>query len=164
MLAISSSIMIQLIMFVLLAASYFLSTEGLERIDTPIFEGGAANSCPSDEMRDEARTNASIAIRNILDGLLVVPECGEGFWEQVAFLDMSNSEQSCPSPWVEDSSPARSCRSQLDEGGCEAIFFPVTGRSYTRICGRATGFDLNSNDVFSLRTSGVTIDQVYVDG
>ncbi len=131
MLAISSSIMIQL-MFVLLVVSYSLSIEGLKRIDTQIIQGGAANSCPSDEMRDEARTNASIAIRSILDGLHVVPECGEGFWEQVAFLNMSNSEQSCPSPWIEDSNQLRSCRQPVG-GICDAVLFPITGRSYTRV-------------------------------
>ncbi len=52
----------------------------------------------------------------------------------------------------------------LDCTGCEAILFPVTGRSYTHICGRATGFDVATNDTFTMRPSGITIDQPYVDG
>ncbi len=79
-------------------------TEGVEVIDTQVF-GNSINSCPSDERREAAKIDARNAINDILLVNHIVPECGEGVWHQVGFLNMSNSEQSCPSPWVEDSSP-----------------------------------------------------------
>ncbi len=158
--------MVQLTFMLLAAILCLLSlcTEGVEIIDTQVI-GNSINSCPSDERREAAKIDARNVINDFLLVNHIVPECGEGVWHQVGFLDMSNSEQSCPSPWVEDSSPARSCRS-LNGGGCEAILFPVTGRSYTRVCGRATGFDISSNDAFNRDFSGIsgTIDRPYVDG
>ncbi len=152
--------------FMLLAAMLCLlplCTEGVEVLDTQVI-GNSMNSCPSDERREAAKINARNVINDFLLVNHIVPECGKGVWHQVGFLNMSNSEQSCPSPWVEDSNPQRSCRRQPDEAGCNAVLFPVTGRSYTRICGRATGYDIRTNDAFSHRLSEHTIDQAYVDG
>ena len=142
--------------FVLLAVVCPFFAEGVKILDTQVI-GNSLNSCPSDKEREAAKINSRNAIRSILfQGL--VPECGEGLWEQVGYLNMNDSEQSCPSPWIEASDPQRSCT--LFVGGvCDAVLFPVTGMKYTRICGRATSYSAGSSpDAFLLgRVDGLSI-------
>ncbi len=152
-------------LYLLLAAAYIFSVQGVERIDTQIIQGGVVNSCPSDDLRNAAKENVRNAIEVILNS--IIPECGEGLWEQVAYLDMSDSEQSCPPSWNEVSSPHRSCAA-ADSTSFECanpITYSVSGRTYSRVCGRVTGYLIGSPDAFALFAQGPgSINGSYVDG
>ena len=105
------------------------------------------------------------SVREILQNLTSKPECGEGLWYPVVSLDMSNSEQQCPSPWLEESSPARSCKnSSPGSAACvsSSVYFPVSWAPYRRVCGRITGYSLSSTDAFDTIDDG--INGGYVDG
>ena len=122
------------------------------------------DTCPSNQDREAARLNISITIRNLLQNVLV-PACGEGLWKKVAYFNLSDPSQQCPSPWREYSS-IRSCGRPTNANGCVSVIFGINGVRYDKVCGRAIGYQFVSPDAFgrfiSLPTG--TADDNYVDG
>ena len=93
--------------------------------------------CPSQEERENAILNIKTFIQskqksyanNITSGNtgdILNTICGEGQWQQLVKLNMSNSSQQCPSAWREyNSNGIRSCRRpDSSSGSC-------SGTSYT---------------------------------
>ena len=93
------------------------------------------------------------------------PNCGGSLWRRVAFLNMSNSSQRCPSAWrVYNSSGVRGCtRSQISFPSCPATFY-ATSRQYSRVCGRVIGHQIGGTDAFGHLAVGDSIDSYYVYG
>ena len=88
--------------------------------------------------------------------------CGDvtGGWTRVAHFNMTNPEGTCPSPLETISSP-QSC-SRNGGAGCSSVRYSTLGVPFTRVCGRAVGYQYGSTDAF-LGTQ-LNIDDVYVDG
>uniref|UniRef100_A0A1X7UZB0 Fibrinogen C-terminal domain-containing protein n=1 Tax=Amphimedon queenslandica TaxID=400682 RepID=A0A1X7UZB0_AMPQE len=95
--------------------------------------------------------------------------CGlGGGWTRVAYLDMSDATQSCPTGFRQYTiGGKRSCgRPESDGGSCTpAAKFLTNGISYSQICGRVEGYskaipDALSND----NPQRNNIDSSYVDG
>ena len=93
----------------------------------------------------------------------------EGGWTRLAYLDMSDNAQSCPSglqAWLIGG--IRVCRRQGNSAGCKSIKFPTNGISYTRgapgytqICGRVIGYQKGSTDGVNTNNN---INGAYIDG
>ena len=95
-----------------------------------------------------------------------VPECGTGYWWQLVHLNMSDPLQQCPSPWREYTS-IRSCgRRESSRSSCESVTFDVGPQNYTKVCGRAIGYQYASPDAFCrmIYQRTRTADDNYVDG
>lgn len=123
----------------------------LENIDT----------CPSDQVRESTRGNFR---SGILD-LLLTPQCGDGIWERVAYLNMSDPSQQCPQTWGEYSNPARACGLPVTIGvGCESTVYSTGGRQYGKVCGRVIGYRIGTPDQFRSHGTITSADQNYVDG
>ena len=110
----------------------------------------------------------SDGLDSIYDGLELLglytpqPQCGDGFWKQVANIDLNNSSHQCPSAWQEYSQSVRYCAlPQGNPAGCVQVSFPVNTR-YNKVCGRVTGWSIHSTDAFDGR--GHRTDENYVDG
>jgi len=91
--------------------------------------------------------------------------CGNttGGWTRVAVIDMKSPKGTCPSPLVTIASP-RSC-SPTSEAGCSSVSFSTFGVPFTKVCGRAIGYQYHSVDAFgALAGLGSSIDDPYVDG
>ena len=104
--------------------------------------------------------------------------CGQPGWTRVAFINMSDSSQSCPSELAQRSySGVRVCQ-RLANFACDSVNFSVPV-SYNNVCGRIIGYQIGTNDAFcpfqqscAYRDIGriptspraYTIDDVYVDG
>ena len=88
--------------------------------------------------------------------------CGPGEWRQVAYLNMGDPTQQCPSAWREcNTSGVRACgRPSTNGGSCAATTYSINFQ-YRRVCGRVVGYQLGSTDGFY--RSG-NINQQYVDG
>ena len=69
-------------------------------------KGGVDDSCLLPQLPNE-RQMMTKNIHNILTKI-VPPECGDGLWNQVAHLNMSDPSQQCPSAWVEFNSDGSS--------------------------------------------------------
>ena len=76
---------------------------------------------------------------------------------------MTDPSQECPSAWMEYSSGGvRVDRIQNVAGGCDGTTFPMD-HSYSKICGRATGYQVEGSAVFEYTTQR-TIDLYYLYG
>ena len=83
----------------------------------------------------------------------------------MAFLDMSDPNQVCPSNWTTISSPVRTCgRGRTSRRGCNSVFYSTFGLTYSRVCGRVIAYQDGTTDAFHGLTSSVIIDGPYVDG
>ena len=90
--------------------------------------------------------------------------CGlGGGWTRLAYLDMSDATQNCPSGFrLYQSGGVRACgRTNSSGGSCASVQFPSNGISYSQICGRVTGYQDDSTDAF---LGPSDINSYYVDG
>ena len=86
-----------------------------------------------------------------------------GTWMRVANLDMTDSNQNCPSRFrLEERTepPLRTCGSF--GGGCLSFAYSSYGVEFSRVCGRVIGYQFGSTDAFFVTRR--TIDMDYVDG
>ena len=76
--------------------------------------------------------------------------CGAGEWHRVAYLNMTDPSQKCPSTWREYSSNnTKVCGRVVNtEGSCSSTSFPMTSGPYNRVCGRVIGYQVASPDAF----------------
>ena len=143
-----------------------LCLQGKIFLPAPILNGLAGeqnNICPTSESLATARENLKNSASSALSVLVLKPECGDGLWSQVVSLDMTDSSQQCPSPWVEYSNPVRSCSRPSNAGAtCRLVSYPVLSRSYQRVCGRIRAYSVRTPDGFA-NFSGRSLEN-YVDG
>ena len=75
--------------------------------------------------------------------------CGsEGGWTRLAYLDMTDSTENCPSGFrLYQSGGVRACgRANSIEGSCVSVQFPSNGISYSQVCGRVVGYQFGTTD------------------
>ena len=99
---------------------------------------------------------------------------GEGGWTRVAYLNMSDPSQQCPTDFrLYDESGVRACgRRNSSVGGCNSVTFSTYDISYSQVCGRVLGYQYWSPDAISnIHGDGIdpiashnSIDAPYVDG
>ena len=121
------------------------------RVSPNVVSGGEDNrSCPASNSIESARRNLTESIRSSLRALhlVEVPDCDSGLWIEVAHFDMNDTSQQCPSAWTMASSPARSCFASTPTT-CPGTVFSTPGLTYSRICGRATGYSSGTPDAFA---------------
>ena len=100
-------------------------------------------------------------------GCSLLPQgCGAGNWRRVAYLNMTDSSQECPSNWREYSNPSRSCGPPSSlSNSCASEYFSSNRETYSRVCGKVTGYQVGSPDAYYAggRDDG-NINEAYVDG
>ena len=94
--------------------------------------------------------------------------CGSGGgWTRLAYLDMSDATQSCPSGFrLYQSGGVRACgRPVSNSGSCVSVQFPSNGISYSQVCGRVVGYQYGTTDAIDiLDSSHNNLSSNYVDG
>ena len=91
--------------------------------------------------------------------------CGSGGgWTRLAYLDMSDATQNCPSGFrLYQSGGVRACgRPATSSASCVSVQFPSNSISYSQICGRVTGYQYGSTD--SVSESVNNVNSHYLDG
>ena len=86
-------------------------------------------------------------------------------WMRVANLDMTDTNQHCPSGFgYALGSGYRGCAA--NGRGCVHTTFPVHGVRYSKVCGRVNAYQYQSPDAFYpyYANRALTIDSAYVDG
>ena len=128
--------------------------------------GSGTGRCPTQAALEQARVNINAVVRGYLMNFSreLSQECGSGEWHRVVDLDMTDPSQQCPSAWMEyNSGGVRACeRIQNVGGGCDGTTF-TTDRSYKKICGRATGYQVGGSAAFGWTTLQ-TVDSYYLYG
>ena len=118
------------------------------------------------------RENALLMIRNNITSIIanasIVPECGDGLWYRVAYLNMTDPIQQCPPTWkLYNTNGVRACGRPVTSGqSCPATFHP-TGRQYSKVCGRVIGYQYSSPGAFHIvhiNPRPSSLDDTYVDG
>ena len=93
---------------------------------------------------------------------------GEGGWTRVAYLNMSDPSQQCPTEFrLYDESGVRACGRQITTVGCDSITFSTYSMNYSQVCGKVIGYQYASTDAFDfLRRAPqhTGIENAYVDG
>ena len=89
---------------------------------------------------------------------------GSSAWTRVAFLNMSDPNEVCPSNWETYTSPVRACgNGQTSPSGlCDSVIYPAYGLRYTRVCGCVIGYQHSDTIAFNVGVS--SIEQQYLDG
>ena len=89
--------------------------------------------------------------------------CGSGGgWTRLAYLDMSDATQNCPSGFTLcQSGGVRACGRTNSGAGCVSVTYPSNGISYSQICGRVIGYQYRSTDAFHGPSD---LNSYYVDG
>ena len=89
--------------------------------------------------------------------------CGSGGgWTRLAYLDMSDATQNCPSGFgLYQSGGVRACSRPSGGGNCVSVQFPSNGISYSQICGRVTGYQYGTPDAVNPINN---INSYYIDG
>ena len=132
-----------------------------------ILQGDGSQTCPSEEQREIARSE----IKNATQSLLVetvIPlmqnfSCGGSTgWRRVAYLNMSDPSQQCPSVWQEITTPHRVCGRRSTSASCEGLTYSTGSEQYDQVCGRIIGYQIGTTDAFT--GAGQVIDTYYLDG
>ena len=118
-------------------------------------EGSDSGACPAESVIQQERNKTGAAIQSILHNVVHdlnrhycnQPECpcgGSGHWTRIAYLDMSDPSQQCPSNWSLTTTPVRGCgRSSHASQTCDSASFSSNGKSYSRACGRVNAYQRN---------------------
>ena len=121
----------------------------------------------------QQRVNTIKQIRGYVNNILneqqfeiivtVAPECGDGLWYRVAYLNMTDPSQQCPPVWREyNTSGVRACGRPVNSRGCHTALHNTNG-SYSRVCGRVIGFQFGTPDAFNPTcTEPLTMDGVVI--
>ena len=118
-------------------------------------------TCPSEDQRQVIDSQIDSELRTIISQL---NPCGDPGWTRVAFLNMTNASQNCPSGWLLDRDAAlRTCRKTFpNRRGCSSVVYETGGSNYSEVCGRVIGYQHGLTQAFLGST--VSIDSPYVDG
>ena len=107
------------------------------------------SSCPaqstSDIIEKELRKTRNIINRNYR---LRPCKCGGPEWTRVLYLNMADTETSCPANWTLHEEPVRACGRKTDEWHtCDSVLIPVTV-NYSMICGRIYAYQRGYSAAF----------------
>ena len=98
-----------------------------------------------------------------------IPECGPGDWFSVIRFNVSDPDQTCPTNWQERTTPVRACERPMSTTGtstCSIGFEESVSRPFTRVAGRAIGYQVGSPDAFfrTFTSRSADLEGPYVDG
>ena len=137
-----------------------------------VLQGDGNQTCPSEEQRDIARnrvksTTGRLLQESIIPDLQVFLCDGSPGWRRVAYLNMSNPSQQCPSVWQEITTPFRVCGRRSTRASCEGLTYATGSEQYDQVCGRIIGYQIGHTDAFLsgfLNALSRSVDTYYLDG
>jgi len=140
---------------------------------------GCSDNCPSAELSNMINGTKG-GIRSLLKDTVIQklnnrshscssqqPCSCSGKWNQIAFLNMSDSSEQCPPNWRLFTTPVRRCgRVTSSAGSCNSATFASNGRSYSHVCGQVNAYQKGSTNAFNNSVSGpgVGLESNYIDG
>ena len=87
-------------------------------------------------------------------------------WTRVAYLNMTDPSQQCPSAWTlqtHTSEPRRLCGKRSSGASCDSVTHSTFGINYCHMCGRVIAYQYGVPDAF-FNSQSQTIEGFYVDG
>ena len=127
-----------------------------------ILHGNDRETCPSTEQLNIALQKIRDNVYQYLLNGSIVPQCGEGIWYRIAYLNMADPSQQCPSAWrLYSGNQYRVCGRPVSGSQSSPATFYTINRQYSKVCGRVTALQFASPDGFHTFNG---IDGVYMDG
>ena len=127
-----------------------------------------AQICPPNEDRERARNEISTYIQSYLASMASPVACDGFGWTRIAYLNMTDPRQRCPSPWTQFTSGSkRVCfRSSSSSAGCDSVIYANPQQQYSQVCGRIIGYQYgNPHGFYPYHSSRYSIDSYYrIDG
>ena len=139
----------------------------IEAEKTPVItyygNGQEICNCPSIQQRNIALQKVKDNVYQCLSNVSILPQCGDGIWYRIAYLNMTDPSQQCPSAWREyNTSQFRACgRPVSTDASCSSQKFSIS-HQYSKVCGRVIGIQVASPDAFD--SGGRGINEYYMDG
>ena len=90
-----------------------------------------------------------------------------GGWRRVAHVDMTDEINACPEnlTYTVIKSTRMCTRTHSGRYGCSSVTFPTHGGPYTKVCGRARGYQFYATSAFVGYHNGLTsLNDAYVSG
>ena len=113
-----------------------------QMLNPQVINSHVVDSCPPQYIRDLVRQNLNQSVDNTIADIESHP-CGFGQWTPVAYLDMSDPVQQCPSSWrLYSANGVRAC-GRTRGPGCNSQIYRVCQR-YNKVCGRIIGYQVGS--------------------
>ena len=133
---------------------------------TQVFQDGN-QTCLSEEQRETARIWVKNAAKRLLQQSVVsLPQTfscgGSTSWRRVAYLNMSDPSEHCPSVWLEITTPHRVCGRNSTTSSCEGLNYTTGSEQYDQVCGRIIGYHKGQPEGF--HAASQSINTSYVDG
>ena len=148
----------------ILVGVHLISAQTFQYTNIPpvITYGDGSSSCPSEQQRASSRQEIQEKVASAL-GLQPPHRCGAGEWIRIAYLNMEDPSQTCPSAWTEiTNNGVRVCgRPPSSHNMCHGTFYSTGGRTFTKVCGRVIGYQIGHPDAFH---SFDSINSPYVEG
>ena len=149
-----------------------LSNPTTDDIEARLCQRYSNTATPVEFMELYVKLDPKISLLNAIredHGRTNVYVCGgTGGWRRVAYLDMTDYNTNCPSGWQLTRHSKRTCGKAFSTSHltCDSVFFPVSGGTYTSVCGRIKGYQYGHTDAFESYHNGrvTTIDEAYVSG
>ena len=158
--------MVVLLMFAMILSLQVVTAQDVRKVSLPpvVTYGNGQEICPSTEQQNNALQKMKNSIYQYLLNGSIVPQCGEGIWYRVAYLNMADSSQQCPSAWREyNTNQFRACGRPVSSGASRpSQIFPIS-RQYSKVCGRVIGIQVASPDAF-YHGRRSHINEGYMDG
>ena len=129
-----------------------------------VVHGNDRETCLSTEQRNIALQKVEDNVYQYLFNGSIVPQCGEGIWYRIAYLNMTDPSQQCPSAWREyNTNQFRAWgRPNSTVASRPSQIFPISCQ-YSKVCGRVIGIQVASPDAF-YDGMGSGINENYMDG
>ena len=131
--------------------------------DIKVLERGDDWQCPSMEERERARNEIHQVVDSVIIAVTGVYTCkGTPGWRRVAFINMTDTSNNCPTGLRLTSYSTRTCGRSHASAGCSSTTFSVGGLPYSQVCGRIRGYQFGATNAFYDYIQ--SIDSYYVDG
>ncbi len=139
---------------------FFIASVKTKKVPETVAISQTNEHCRNDSWREVAKQQ----VKDVLNRQY--PSLSRG-WTRVAFLNMSDMRQNCPSNWTAgDINGIRGCRQRNPSlYSCKSTFYP-TNILYSNIYGRILGYARGTPDAFanSVIDGYTSIKHAYVDG
>ena len=128
-----------------------------------------ATSCKEIYQCNPTAASGYYWVRNATGGatqvfcVMETTNCGDitGGWMRAAYINMTDAANSCPVELMYYTQNSICiCSSGISSRECTSVYFPTFGVPFTKVCGRALGYQYGHTDAFN----GDTIDSPYVEG
>ena len=128
-------------------------------IDIKVLQGGDGGECALIKERERALNEIHQEVYSSLENTYTCN--GTPGWRRVAFVNMTDTNDTCPTGL--NLTTNRTCgRAHTIDEGCSSTTFSVGGLSYNRVCGRIKGYQFGDTGAFYPSDRG--IESYYVEG